>query len=109
MALVIFATIIGSFGPIFLKRSSGEFSLNPFKMIRNINLIIGISFYVLSTVFFIIALKNGELSVLYPFVSTVYIFVSFLSIIMLKEKMNTLKWAGIISIIAGVVFIGLGA
>jgi uncharacterized membrane protein len=107
--LVVFACLLGGFGPIFMKKASGSFSLNPFKMIKNFNLILGVFFYACGSILFLPALKAGDLSVLYPIVSTSYIFVSFYSMWILKEKMNFLKWLGIVSIIIGVSFIGLGA
>jgi uncharacterized membrane protein len=107
--LVLLATCLGGFGPIFMKRASSIFSFNPLRIIKNYNLIIGVVFYAIGTILFIPALKGGELSVLYPLVSTSYIFVSLYSVKMLKEKMNLLKWCGIVLIIVGVTFIGLGA
>jgi multidrug transporter EmrE-like cation transporter len=107
--LVVLTTLIGSFGPIFLKKASAEFSLNPFKVIKNKELVIGIFFYAMGTVLFIPALKGGELSVLYPLVSLAYVWVALLSKFMLKENINALKWAGILLIIIGVSLIGLGS
>ena len=107
--LVILATILGSLGPIYLKRSAEDFSLNPKKLLKNRNLFIGLIFYAVGTVLFITALRGGELSVLYPLIATSYIWISFLSIKMLKEKMNIYKWAGIFIIIAGITFIGFGS
>ncbi len=77
--------------------------------IKNPQLIISLFFYGIGTVLFIIALKAGELSVLYPLVATTYIWIAFLSIKMLKEKMNFYKWLGIAIIIIGVSFIGFGS
>ena len=107
--MVIIATLVGAFGPIYLKRGSQEFSFNIFKIIKNKNLVFGILFYVLATILFIPALKGGELSILYPFVALTYVWVSLLSVKMLGEKMNMLKWIGIVLIIVGVSFIGFGA
>ncbi len=108
-SLVLFACLIGSFGPIYLKKSSKAFAFSIKGTILNRNLIIGIISYGFGTILFIPALKGGDLSVLYPLVGTVYIWVSLLSIKMLKEKMNSMKWAGIAIIIVGVALIGLGA
>ncbi len=105
--LVIFATIIGSLGPIFLKKASTDFSFK--NLLKNRNLFYGVIFYGVSTFLFIPALKGGELSVLYPLVALIYVWVSFLSIKFLNEKMNSLKWIGIILIILGVSLIGIGA
>jgi len=109
IGLVLFAQLIGAFGPIYLKRSSKQFNLSFNGLFRNYNLIIGVFFYALATIIFIPALKGGELSVLYPMVSTVYIWVSLLSIKMLKEKMTKYKWLGIIIIIFGVILIGFSS
>ena len=75
---------------------------------KNYNLFAGVALYGAGTVLFIPALKGGDLSVLYPFVALVYIWVSLLSVKFLGEKMNKFKWAGVALIIIGVTFIGLG-
>ncbi|MBR9699625.1 EamA family transporter [Candidatus Woesearchaeota archaeon] len=107
--LVLIATTVGSFGPIFLKKASHKLTRNVKKLITNYHLYIGILFYALGTILFIPALKGGDLSVLYPLVALVYVWVSLLSMRFLNEKMNRLKWFGIVLIIVGVSFIGLGA
>ena len=75
----------------------------------NYHLFGGVILYALGTIFFIPALKGGDLSVLYPFVALGYIWVSLLSVKFLGEKMNKFKWIGISLIIIGVTFIGLGS
>ena len=109
MGLALIATLMGSMGPIFLKKGSAGFGLSLKGLLHNYNLMIGVFFYGLGTVLFIPALRGGELSVLYPLVSTTYIWVSLFSIKMLKEKMNKQKWLGIFIIILGVAMIGVGA
>tara|TARA_Y100000310_G_scaffold193278_1_gene193250 strand:- start:6916 stop:7263 length:348 start_codon:yes stop_codon:yes gene_type:complete len=108
IGVVLASTLIGSFGPIFLKRASTSMHLN-IKSLFNPNFIAGLFFYAIGTVMFIPALKGGELSVLYPLVATIYIWVSFLSIWMLGEKMNRYKWLAVVLIIVGIGFIGLGS
>ena len=108
IGLVLLASFLGSFGPILLKKASGKISFNPLKLIKNYYLILGFLSYGLGTILFIPALKGGELSVLYPLVATVYIWVSIWSVKILKEKMNKYKWLGVLLVIIGVAFIGLG-
>jgi uncharacterized membrane protein len=108
IGLVLLGTVIGSLGPILFKKGADKFSLNPFKMLKNYYFITGCFMYGLATIIFIPALRGGELSVLYPFVALVYVWVALLSIKLLKEKMNLFKWLGIVLILAGVTFIGLG-
>ena len=107
--VVVFAAIFGSFGPIFLKKGSKEFTLNITKILKNRYLILGLSIYAVSSIIFIIALKGGEVSVLYPLVSITYICVSFLSVKYLNEKMDVYKWIGIALIVLGVAFVGIGS
>ena len=109
VGLVILDCFIGAFGPIFLKKAAGNFSLNPIKLIKNKNLIIGFTFYALGTIIFIPALKGGDLSVLYPLLSLLYVLVVFYSMWLLKEKMNKLKWLGILFVMIGIAFIGVGS
>ena len=109
IALVILATLIGAFGPILLKKASAKKLSSIKSLSKNYNLFGGVGLYAIGTVLFIPALKGGDLSVLYPFVALTYIWVSLLSVKFLGEKMNKFKWAGIILIIVGVTFIGIGS
>ncbi len=109
IGLVIVASFIGAFGAIYLKKGSKNFVPNIKKLITNWELILGLSLYVIPTILFIIALRAGELSVLYPFVATVYVWISIFSVKFLGEKMNMWKWAGIAAILFGVSLIGLGS
>jgi uncharacterized membrane protein len=109
MGVVTLAAFIGAMGPIFLKRASRDFRMSIRALIANRSLILGIACYGTATVLFVPALRGGELSTLYPLVSTTYIWVSLLSVKLLKERMNRIKWLGILLIIAGVSFIGFGS
>ena len=107
--LVVFATLIGAFGPILLKKASAKSLSKISSLATNYNLFGGVALYGIGTILFIPALRGGELSVLYPFVALSYIWVSLLSTKFLGEKMNKYKWMGIALIIMGVSFIGLGS
>lgn len=109
IALVIIASLVGAFGPIYMKKGAKKFRFNLKDLVTNYSLIFGVFCYGLATIIFIPALRGGELSVLYPFVSLSYIWVSILSVKLLKEKMNKFKWLGILIIIIGVSFIGFGS
>jgi len=109
IGLVISATLVGSFGPILLKKASTKKLSNISSLMKNYHLIGGVALYALGTILFIPALKGGDLSILYPFVALTYIWVSLLSVKFLGEKMNSIKWFGIMFIILGVSFIGIGS
>ena len=109
VGLVLIATTLGSLGPLFLKKASDKITFNLRTILNNKYLLMGVICYGIGTVLFIPALKGGDLSVLYPLVALVYVWVSLLSIKFLREKMSIMKWAGIALILLGVTLIGLGA
>lgn len=110
MGMVFLATIVGSFSSLLMKLGSEEFSIRkPWMIVKNYKLIGSLGISLISSVIFIIALRAGELSVLYPLVAVNYIWVSLLSMYFLKEKMNWYKWLGIGLIILGVALIGFGS
>lgn len=109
IGLTLVAQVIGSLTPVFMKKASGFISLSSPRSLLNRDLAISITAQFLSMVLFVIALKGGELSFIYPLVSTVYIWASLLSVKLLGERMNVKKWSGIFLIIAGVISIGIGS
>lgn len=109
IGLVISATLIGSFGPILLKKASSGRLSSIKSLMKNYPLFGGVALYAVGTLLFIPALKGGDLSVLYPFVALIYVWVSLLSVKFLGEKMNIVKWIGVALILIGVTFIGIGS
>lgn len=108
MFLVFVASVIGSFGSLYFKKGANDlrFSLNA--ILKNYKLVFGFFLYIFSACIFVISLKGGELSVLYPITALTYIWINFLSKKYLNEEMSALKWTGVILIIIGVTFIGVG-
>jgi uncharacterized membrane protein len=94
-------TIFGGYGSLYLKKGSSKLTFNIKKWKDNLQLVIGFFLYGISTITYLIMLQYGELSVIYPLTSVSYIFISFLSIYYLNEKMTKNKWIGIILIIIG--------
>lgn len=109
IVLVLISSFIGAFGAIYLKKASKKLSLSIKQLIKNWELFLGLLLYAIPTVLFIIALRVGELSVLYPLVATIYIWIPLFSIKFLGEKMNLWKWLGVVAIIIGVSLIGFGS
>ena len=108
IGLVILNTMIGSWGGVLLKLGADRISLSPRNIVTNGKILFGVVLFGLSSILFIIALRGGELTVLYPMVSLSYVWISLMSVYFLKEKMTRLKVFGISLIILGVVCIGLG-
>lgn len=59
-----------------------------------------------STVLFVLALRRGELSLLYPVLTLGYVWVTILSVVIFQDSMNLFKIAGVAVIISGVAILG---
>jgi len=59
-----------------------------------------------STVLFVLALRKGELSLLFPVFTLSYVWVAILSVEILHETMTPLKTIGLTTIMAGVALLG---
>jgi uncharacterized membrane protein len=108
IGLVILSTLFSALGPILFKKGSTRFNLNPFTQIKNYYLIGGIIVYTLGLIAFIPSLRGGNLSVLYPILSLKYVWVTLLSIFILREVVTKKQWAGIVLIISGILLVTIG-
>lgn len=100
--LVAFCALLGAIGQIFFKLASKDLTFEIMSLITNWKLIIGLVFYAVATILFVFALKQGNLSVLYPIIATSYIWVTIFAMVFLKETFPLYKWAGILMIIIAV-------
>jgi len=107
--IVIFSTFITASAQFFLKTSSETTSFNLSELISNYPLILGCILYGVGAILLIISLKHGELSVVYPFYSLSYIWVTYISLRFLGETVNAINWVGALFIVSGVIFIGVGS
>ncbi len=107
--LVIFCTILTSVGQLFMKLGANNLEFNIRSIIVNLPLIAGVIIYLVAAVLFIIALRRGELSTLYPFIALSFIWVALLSVYFLGEIITLFKIIGVAAILIGVSFIGKGA
>ncbi len=108
MALVAVGSFIGSFGAVFLKAGAVRIERNIAALVANWRLMAGIFLFCLSSVFFVLGLKHGELSVLYPIVSLGYIWTLLWSRLFFGEQLTKSKLAGLALILIGVLFVGMG-
>jgi drug/metabolite transporter (DMT)-like permease len=108
IALVFFCTVLNAAAQLLFKRASAHFSLNLLDDITNIWLILGLLLYGGFTVAMVLALRQGELSMLYPIISLSYVWVTLLSYTLLGEKPQLYKNLGIGVIVIGVAILGRG-
>jgi drug/metabolite transporter (DMT)-like permease len=76
-------------------------------IVSNWRLGLGIALFLLSSVFFVMGVAQGELTILYPMVSLGYIWTLLWAYIFFKEPFNRSKVIGLILIIGGVAVINL--
>jgi drug/metabolite transporter (DMT)-like permease len=108
MLLVFTASVIGSFGAVFLKLGAARLDGSILSFV-NRRLIIGVALFLGSSVFYAWGIRGGQLSVLYPMVSLGYIWTLIWSRIFFKEPFTTAKFGGLALILFGVFLVGLGS
>lgn len=107
--LVCFCTLLGAAAQILMKKGMMDFKLEVWPIVTNFPLIAGYACYGLFTLLLVIALREGELSMLYPIISLGYVWVTVLSYFIFKDTVNGFKLIGIVSIMVGVGVLGQGA
>jgi drug/metabolite transporter (DMT)-like permease len=109
MLLVLLASFFGSFGAVFLKSGSQKIRQGLRYLVLNVKLAAGVTLFLGSSVFYVLGLKGGEVSVLYPMVSLANVWTLAWSRLFFKEPITRAKTLGVLLILVGVFFIGFGA
>ena len=108
MLLVFVAAFLGSFGAVFLKSGASRLHRQIRTLLLNWRLGVGVAFYVLSSFFFVLGVRKGELTILYPMVSLGYVFTLVWSRLFFREGITQNKFVGIGLVLAGIVLLSLG-
>jgi multidrug transporter EmrE-like cation transporter len=112
--LVGACTIIGALAQLFIKSGASRLpethgvTQAVLAMAANPRLLFGYSLYGINTILLALALRDGELSMLYPIIALTYVWVAALSVVVFHEVMNPLRTAGVITIVVGVAVLGRG-
>ena len=107
IALLVVCTVFTAAAQLFWKQGSNDMGSDVSR--AGMMILIGFVLYGIAAVLMIIALKYGELSVLYPIIALSFIWVNILGWQMLGESLSTGKWMGIALVIVGVSCIGRGS
>jgi drug/metabolite transporter (DMT)-like permease len=75
-------------------------------LLSNYYLLLGYCFHSGNALLLILALRDGELSMLYPIIALTYVWVNLLSMYFFHEHMNVWKAGGILLVISGVALLG---
>ena len=107
MLLVLFGSVVGSFGAVFLKL--GAVRLTGIMSLLNWRLALGVALYLASSVFYAFGIRHGQLSVLFPMVAVGYIWTLLWARLFFHESLTRQKLMGLALILIGVVLVGMGA
>jgi len=109
VGLVFLCTLFGVAAQYFIKSSGMQMAqITLAALLANWQLWAGLSLYGISTALLILALRDGELSLLYPVISLTYVWVTILSVLVFREKVTLFKTAGVATICFGVALLGKG-
>ena len=102
------ATLLSASAQILMKIGMQHFSLDLVAILTNLPLLAGYVLYGLFTLLMVLALREGELSLMYPIISLSYVWVTALSYFIFHDTLSPLKLVGIAGIMAGVAMLGRG-
>ena len=111
LLLVFLCTLVGAAAQMLIKEGATTVKQPGFigaviAMLTNPPLFAGYCLYGLNTILMVLALKDGELSLVYPVIALTYVWVELVSIFVFHEPMNVFKAIGITVIVAGVAVLG---
>ena len=105
IALAAFCALLGSLGQVLFKVGSSSVEATLRSWLTNTRILGGMALYASSAILFIIALRHGSLSVLYPVIATSYVWVTLIANRVLGEAVSVSQWVGIGLILAGVALV----
>lgn len=108
IGLVFLCTLFGAVAQYFIKVCALHAGGGLEATLRDYHLWIGLSLYGMSTMLLVLALRDGELSLLYPVISLTYVWVTIQAALVFHEDMSPMKIAGISVICLGVALLGTG-
>jgi len=113
---ILTAVILGAVGQILLKDGvktvfpeGVSISLAVFNAFLNLKVLLGFMLYGVSSLLWLMVLSKRDLSYAYPMIAAGYVVVVFLSWLVFKEHVPTLRIAGLVLICLGVAIVGVSA
>lgn len=114
IALIVLCTGVGAAAQILMREGANYLPAAgsegmALSLLTNWPLLAGYACLALNTGLLVLALRKGQLSVLYPIIALTYVWVAILSPMFFADSMNTFKVLGIAFIVGGVSLIGVGS
>jgi multidrug transporter EmrE-like cation transporter len=107
LALLVVSTLLAAAGQILLKMgATGSRELTDF---LNLRVLTGLGFYGVSTLLWIWALSKVPLSMAYSFTALTFLMVFLGSLLIVKESVGLLTFAGVALIVSGFLCVAAGS
>ena len=111
MLLTVTASLLSSYCQLLFKRGLNRKLNSVFDIIKtsftNKYVLIGLFGYLVSFIIYLLALRSSQLSIVVPIFASSFVFVTLISAHHLKEKVGLVRWAGILLIFFGIIFVAL--
>jgi len=112
LILVSLCTILGAAAQILMKKGADPtiHGMVPtfIRIFTNLNMFVGYALYGISAVLLVLALRKGQLSLLYPVIALTFVWVAILSVLVFHEHLSLMRVGGIATIVFGVAMLGWG-
>ena len=107
IVLYLVAAFLGALGQYLYKEGAAQVQLaNPYNLITNSRIILGVVCYIGVMLLFVVALKKGgQLTVLYPVYATTFIWAALIGSFALGESLTLFRVLGTALILVGVLFV----
>lgn len=102
IVLILITAFLAAVGQLYFKWGAASISVSLWSWLLNWQLVIGVALHGVGFVLLVIALKHGNLSILYPVLATSYIWVALLSIRFLGEPFSMFQWVGLTLVLGGI-------
>lgn len=110
VAITLLAAVIASFAQYLFKRAVPKFPANMkgvLSLFKNKLLMIGAAVYVVDLAIYLVALRYGELSFVYPIFASSFVFTLLLSKYGLKEPISAKRAIGVALVVVGIALVAL--
>lgn len=118
LTLIIITDICDTLSQLVLKSSINSLNVqvhSPLKVLQFLvrlaripRVWLSLIFSSLSLLVWLFVLSKTDLSLAYSMDSMRYVFITFASVVVLKERVGTMRWMGIIAIITGIMLVSHG-
>jgi multidrug transporter EmrE-like cation transporter len=113
LILVSLCTVLGAGAQILMKKGADP-SIHGMiptiaRIFTNLDMFLGYALYGISAVLLVLALRRGQLSLLYPVIALTFVWVAILSVVVFHETLSPVRIAGITTVVLGVGLLGLGS